>query len=71
MTELTSSDKKDMLILELRGIERYKIANRFDCTPSRVTEALRSPEIIKLRNSICNKVEKMLAKKESDNGKPE
>lgn len=64
---LTTEDKKNMLVLELRGIERYKIANKFDTTPSKVTEALRSPEIVNLRVSICDKIEKLLFKKESTN----
>lgn len=49
-----------MLVMELRGAERYRIANFFDVTPSKVTEVLRKPRIISLRVKLCNKIDTIL-----------
>ena len=58
--ELTKDQERKMLVMELRGMERYRIANRFDITPSRVTDILRKPSIEKLRINVCNKIDQLL-----------
>lgn len=58
--ELTTEQERKMLVMELRGMERYRIANRFDITPSRVTDILRKPSIEQLRIKVCDKIDDLL-----------
>ena len=57
-----------MLLMELRGLERYKIAGKFEATPSKITEILRKPRIKRLRDKICNSVERKLINQNEQNG---
>ena len=58
--EFSNDDMRRMLVLSMRGVERYRIANRFDVTPSKVTQVLESDKILKLRNRLCDKIDGLL-----------
>ncbi len=58
--EFSNDDMRRMLVLSMRGVERYRIANRFDVTPSKVTQVLESDKILKLRSRLCDKIDGLL-----------